>query len=274
MTRENNKKSGFTLIELSIVLVIIGLVVGGVLVGQDLIKSAQTRAQVSQFEKLNTAATTFRLKYNALPGDIQPADAASLGFFSMATNAAYAELGHGNIIDDIGNGTIGEQERHYYQGETAMFFRHLSEAELIEGSYGQSLDSLTANISTATAPASDGLPEAKIGDGNFISMLLDNGVSYYAVSQILSVRIGGGYHYRTTIARGMNAADAYNIDLKIDDGVATTGSVKPRYFDDDDDGMFVDIASYSDTPDCLDATESYNLTNTNRGCPLSVKVGF
>src|SRR3954471_15989161 len=72
------KQVGFTLIELSIVLVIIGLVVGGVLVGQDLIKAAQIRSAVSKIEKYNTAVHTFRTKYNALPGDIP--NAASYGF--------------------------------------------------------------------------------------------------------------------------------------------------------------------------------------------------
>lgn len=62
------KKNGFTLIELSIVLVIIGLIVGGMLVGQDLINAAKVRAEFSQMEKLDAAVNTFRLKYNALPG--------------------------------------------------------------------------------------------------------------------------------------------------------------------------------------------------------------
>lgn len=50
-TLQMKNQSGFTLIELSIVLVIIGLIVGGVLVGRDLIKAAEVRAQVSQIEK-------------------------------------------------------------------------------------------------------------------------------------------------------------------------------------------------------------------------------
>ena len=65
-----SKKSGFTLIELSIVLVILGLLVGGILVGADLIQAARIRAQISDFQAINTGAATFQLKYNALPGDM------------------------------------------------------------------------------------------------------------------------------------------------------------------------------------------------------------
>jgi prepilin-type N-terminal cleavage/methylation domain-containing protein len=53
-TRKAALTAGFTLIELSIVLVIIGLIVGGVLVGQDLVKAAGVRATISQIEKFNT----------------------------------------------------------------------------------------------------------------------------------------------------------------------------------------------------------------------------
>ena len=60
---KSHKSAGFTLIELSIVLVIIGLIIGGVLVGRDLIAAAQVRAQISQIEKYQTAVNTFRGKY-------------------------------------------------------------------------------------------------------------------------------------------------------------------------------------------------------------------
>jgi len=63
-------QQGFTLIELSIVLVIIGLLVGGILVGRDLIKAATNRRVISQVQATQTAISTFRLKFNGLPGDM------------------------------------------------------------------------------------------------------------------------------------------------------------------------------------------------------------
>lgn len=76
---------GFTLIELSIVLVIIGLVIGGVLVGKDLINSSGNRAFVSQLETYNAVVNTFKNKYNCLPGDC-----------ASATAYGFANNGNGN----------------------------------------------------------------------------------------------------------------------------------------------------------------------------------
>jgi prepilin-type N-terminal cleavage/methylation domain-containing protein len=78
-----HKAGGFTLIEMSIVLVIIGLLVGGVLVGQDLIRAAQVRKTGTLIEQLNTAVNTFKLKYNCLPGDC-----ANASDFSASTDHA------------------------------------------------------------------------------------------------------------------------------------------------------------------------------------------
>jgi prepilin-type N-terminal cleavage/methylation domain-containing protein len=64
-----HEANGFTLVEIAIVLVVIGLLVGAILVGRDLIHAAELRSVLSDVEKFKTAANTFRLKYNCLPGD-------------------------------------------------------------------------------------------------------------------------------------------------------------------------------------------------------------
>ena len=80
MSRVNRSDRGFTLIEMASVLVIIGLIVGGILVGQSLIKAAEVRSEVTQMEKFQTAVNTFRDKYGYLPGDIPVGPAAQFGF--------------------------------------------------------------------------------------------------------------------------------------------------------------------------------------------------
>lgn len=71
---------GFTLVEMSIVLVIIGLLVGGILVARGLIKAAELRATLSQVNQITAAVNTFKLRYNALPGDLTIADVTAWGF--------------------------------------------------------------------------------------------------------------------------------------------------------------------------------------------------
>ncbi len=127
---------GFTLIELSIVLVIIGLIVGGVLVGQDLIRAAAVRATVTQIEKYNTAANTFRGKYGYLPGDIKDPEASSFGFQPRGTITVGQGDGNGVLYgynSAQGNGAIEDG------GETLLFWRDLSDAHLIDGSFPRQL---------------------------------------------------------------------------------------------------------------------------------------
>jgi prepilin-type N-terminal cleavage/methylation domain-containing protein len=73
-----SNRYGFTLIELSIVLLIIGIITSGILVGQDLIRAAEIRATVSQYEAIDLAVNTFKIKFNCLPGDCT--NAGGIGF--------------------------------------------------------------------------------------------------------------------------------------------------------------------------------------------------
>ncbi len=265
------KIAGFTLIELSIVLVIIGLVVGGVLVGQDLIHSAQLRSQVTQLEKLNSAATAFRLKYNALPGDILRDDAISLDLYtasSIAQDLDYSRL----ITDDNGDGLIGEklvgtnQVVYKYQGEMAMFFRHLSDANIIEGSYGADLD----NQAISNGTPNTRLPEAKLGNGQFITVTHYMGANRYIISDISS--IVNTFRYINATSISMSTSDAYNIDVKIDDGKPMSGNVVSMFIPQSDD--ILTLGDNSNNPECVTIASEYNLTDTSLACSVMVKAAF
>ena len=120
-------RSGFTLIELSIVLVIIGLIVGGVLVGRDLISAATIRKQITQFQEYSTALATFRSKYDCLPGDCE-----------KATNYNLGVNGNGNgILESAGGSPSPDQPT--YDGEMPQFFMQLGAAGLIKGTFDGSL---------------------------------------------------------------------------------------------------------------------------------------
>lgn len=72
-SRNRASEAGFTLIELSIVLVLIGLIIGGVLKGQELIASTRLKMTVSQWDAVKAAVNTFQDKYVAIPGDYDSA---------------------------------------------------------------------------------------------------------------------------------------------------------------------------------------------------------
>jgi prepilin-type N-terminal cleavage/methylation domain-containing protein len=212
---------GFTLIELSIVLVIIGLIVGGVLVGQSLISAAAVRAQITQIEKFNTAVNTFRGKYGELPGDIEPSLVTQFGFTVVPTRAGGAGRGNGDGLINAnvypGTNAIGWGN----SGENLFFWADLSaNANLIEGTFNAVTDT-TAPVISANAGFAPYLPQAKIGNGNYISVFTVSGVNYF---QIINPAACLG-NSQFTANRGMTVAQAYAIDKKMDDALPATGGV-------------------------------------------------
>lgn len=227
--------SGFTLIELSIVLVIIGLIVGGILTGQDLINAASIRAQISQIEKYQTAVRTFQNKYGNLPGDIPNPQATNFGFKSRG---AYAGEGDGNgiIEGNCPDNAAGDNDGFYAGcGELAMFWVDLSTAALINSTIkasGAGYPIITTNHSTitmtSTPPISSWLPPASLGTSNFVYLFSFNGTNYFAVSTVTQI----GYTIASTVNPGVTIQQAYNIDSKIDDGLPQSGSVTTCYAND------------------------------------------
>jgi prepilin-type N-terminal cleavage/methylation domain-containing protein len=231
------RSRGFTLIEMSIVLVIIGLVVGGVLVGQDLIRAAYVRAQISQIEKFNTAVNTFYGKYQGLPGDLNASVASTNGF---AARGVLAGQGDGNgIIEGSYNGAMADGYCEL-EGETAAFWVDLTSANgqnlnLIDSSFnlGSTNTSCACYVGlydNSTGPAhniSNYFPAAKLGQGNYVYVWSQSGFNYYGLSVITDM-VGGGQGGIDSVA-GMSVSVAYNIDKKIDDGQAQTGRVQAMY---------------------------------------------
>ena len=220
------KKQGFTLIELSIVLVIIGLIVGGVLVGQDLIKAAETRATVAQVEKYNTAINTFRSKFNGLPGDLQATESSSFGLFGFTgSSAGTAGMGDGNgLLQSASSGNLT-----YGIGETLAFWRHLSDANLVDGAFGSSGSSLIVASTGATTGAvsniAQSLPPAKLGRGNSFAIYANAGKNYYEINGITAITTAGAY---TAASPQLTPQETYSIEVKVDDGQPNTGNVKAK----------------------------------------------
>jgi prepilin-type N-terminal cleavage/methylation domain-containing protein len=218
--------AGFTLIELSIVLVIIGLIVGGILVGQDLIKAAAIRSQIAQIEKLNAAVNTFRMKYNAVPGDIIPAVAVNYGLLQLTNTTGAQGMGDNNGVIEDGSAAGGGSNTNTFGGEISAFWRHLSDANLVDGQFGTTSNSVilqasglpTGNVNNI----SQSIPTAKLGRSLSVTIMSGEGTNYYDLLPITKIATTGVY---TIGAQGMTPTEASNIDTKIDDGQPETGVV-------------------------------------------------
>ena len=229
------RKSGFTLIEMSIVLVIIGLIVGGILVGQDLIASAAIRSQISQIERYNTAVNTFRNKYGYLPGDMPDPYASQFGFSARGT---FPGLGDGNGIIQGTSNVSGVSNCGFCEtdGEVLLFWVDLSKAGLIDGSF-----SLGSATTLATNITSSGIgtyiPPAKIGQNNSVYIWSGgssnsylgsgDGNNYFGISNVSALGVANGFSLEST--PGLTVKQAANIDKKIDDGMPQAGKVMAWY---------------------------------------------
>lgn len=209
--------SGFTLVELAIVLVIIGLLVGSVLVAKDLIYEADLRRTIGSMQKFRTATSTFRLKYAGIPGDMYNATN------YWGTGAACSSNATGGTCNGNGNGRV-DQSFPYSGCELTYFWQHLSLAGMIEGRYNPNWP---AGVLDKTYLPIMSLRET----GIVVAAGSINPLSFYS-----TFNTAGTYMYMGTaqtagynilyIRATMPCLDAYNIDRKVDDGKPGLGQTQ------------------------------------------------
>jgi len=203
-------QTGFTLIELSIVLVIIGLLVGSVLVGRDLIRAAEVRAQVKQIEQIELAVATFKGKYKCIPGDCDHAT----DFWSDAVN------GDGDRL--IVTAT-----------ENADLWHQLSQAKLVAGSYRSSATS-TFTIAVDTPAAALKGSGVLLGGGGTASQgglvigtsTLATVISSFFGEHANVLVISTAFYPGSDYSGVYSGADSYALDSKFDDGMPLSGRMK------------------------------------------------
>ncbi|MCZ7654591.1 MAG: prepilin-type N-terminal cleavage/methylation domain-containing protein [Rhodocyclaceae bacterium] len=195
------KQMGFTLVEIAIVLVIIGLLLGGVLKGQELINSAKVKNFATDFRNIPLFIYGYQDKFKALPGDDSAVATTHLGAtvngvtVVAATTPAAATVGNG-VLNGAWNSTVQTDE-------TVLFWQHVRLAGLAAG--------------PTTAPASaaavqDFVP--KNADGGHI------GITSGANTPVTG--LGGTYIVCST---GILGKFAKQLDTTMDDGAPDSGSV-------------------------------------------------
>ncbi len=154
--RKNQK--GFTLVELAIVLVIIGLILGAVMKGQELIQNAKYKRLVNDLRGLTAAAYTYFDRYRAFPGDDPNA--------GTRWGATYGNIRNGN-----GDGLIsGSPTSTANTSESVQAWRHLRAAGIIAGN---------PNEATVVRPSNPyggryGISNRSFGVGTYNYVFVDN----------------------------------------------------------------------------------------------------
>jgi type II secretory pathway pseudopilin PulG len=182
------KQRGITLVEIAIVLVIIGLLLGGLLKGQELIAQARIKSVSNDFNSVTVAYLSYRDRYRAHPGD----DAAATRW-ALGPAATSATAGNG-ALEGLWNDAAAAVEP-----ETRLFWWHLRAAGLFVG---------------PTAPAAQAASQPVNVFGGLIGAASGTGVPTLGLRGVL------------VCSSGIPDKVASGVDAQLDDQRAGTGSLR------------------------------------------------
>jgi prepilin-type N-terminal cleavage/methylation domain-containing protein len=237
-----HQHKAFTLVELSIVLLIIGLIIGGITAGSSLIKQAQLRAIISEFVSHTTAINGFKIQFNALPGD----------FINATTMWPSASTANGN-----GNGLIESGVNTSAPFEDTYVWQHLALAGLVNGNFSGGVQGprYVAGSNSFVSKKTPAIYQISSGNGAIYSYASGNFIQL----GIYNADACGGY------ANGglLNGIDSYNLDSKMDDGVPSSGVFRgARACNQDANNVCASTSIYATTG------TTYLLTDTSITCRI------
>ncbi len=234
-------EQGFTLVELAVVMIIIGLLIGGILKGQELITNARVTSTIGEMEGISAAYNDFRNQFNAVPGDLSAANAA-LRINSCAASPVCNQGGNGNGVVNVNVGAAAAA------GEGTAFFGHLLGAGYITGMHGTVLAPLSFGITNPTSSL----------DGGFLVGDTRQGVTGFTAAE-LRTGIYLVHNGVTTLVNNTSGAitgqQAASIDRRLDDGIPSTGSIIG------DAGAL-----------CRTAATNYNQAANNSSCAIAYRM--
>ncbi len=183
------KQKGFTLVEIAIVLVIVGLLIGGVLKGQEMITNAKIKRIESDNAGIAAAMFSYQDRYLQLPGD----DSDATGRFD-GVDATFA--------NGTGDGLIaGAWDSAVADAETVQFWRHLRAAGLVPG--GADLDTQPSNAYGGKI----GIHDGALGIGGHVLVF---GALEGAIAKILEARLDDTFTNSGRVRGELTAVDTIN----------------------------------------------------------------
>ena len=231
-------EQGFSLVELSVVLVILGLLAAGITAGSALIKNAELRAVTTEFNAFNTNINAFKTSFDHFPGDMPNADE----FWDVATTCE--AVGSAAAMNGDNNGRI-EFLAVGGRNESFMAWCHLALANLANGPFD-------GNPASANAPEADEeVPGSKIDGGIYMIGYGAHGMSN-ANMVVLGGTVGVTMDADLELSAVLSPRDARNIDAKIYDGDPSAGIVRGFDGEGTTAGDCVDTPASGDTYDVLD----------------------
>lgn len=205
---------GFTLIELSIVLIIISLIVGGIVGGQSLLHSARVNKLAKQANSYITSINAFKLQYDSLPGDITNATDYWPSCIDSGVNTC-----NGNGDNNMGSGGITS-----YEGARA--WQHMSLAEILPNNFSGSQDGGNAWNYTSFEVLQSTIPIGALNSCYTISYSrLSNEANGRLGNRIMISGIQNIFSNPTPWGYLLLPKEAKSLDRKFDDGNADSGNI-------------------------------------------------
>lgn len=246
----SSHRSAFSLVEMSIVLVILGLLIGGVVAGQSLIYSSSLRKVGADYQKFVSAVQLFQGEFNALPGDMTNAQsywgvahATAATCVTTASTGTETCNGDGNGVIDVSTGA----------NERFRFWQHLASAGLIAGNFSGVAGGAATNSTVAANSPGSAISNGLWFSSNFGVL---SGTSVMDGDFTNALQFGGMRTNNYPITQILRPSDAYYIDMKIDEGKPGTGILRTNW-----SGCTVAASSAETTAD-------YDLDRTTGACLL------
>lgn len=227
-------KNAFSLLEISVVLVVISLIVAATLQGQNLMKAMRLKSVISQASEYKIAISSFYTKYSAYPGDYEEA---SVDWGTSIEN------GDANYLIEYKN------SQGIYEGYNA--WSQLYYAEIISVKYN--------NVHSNTPLVGVDIPDSKIKGSGFVFDA--NRKNFSNTNVLLFGKPLSSNDFNAKLNSALKPQEAYSIDSKLDDGIPNKGNIKAEDGNDSSDN-------------CSTSENQYKLSNKNESCILVFGVSL